>query len=99
MDGRGVQYDLKGKRVYVAGHRGMVGSALQRRLGSEDCEIITVPREKLDLRDRSETHRFLADTKPQAVFLAAGKVGGIHANNSFPVEFLQDNLLIAANVI
>ncbi len=93
------QYDLKGKRVYVAGHRGMVGSALRRRLPAEDCEIIIAPREMLDLRDRTQTHRFLADTKPHAVFLAAAKVGGIHANNSFPVEFLLDNLLIAANVI
>jgi GDP-L-fucose synthase len=92
-------YELKGKRVYVAGHRGMVGSALVRRLRSEDCEIITAPREKLDLCDQAATRRFLAEVKPHAVFLAAGKVGGIHANSSFPVEFLQDNLLIAANVI
>lgn len=99
MRGRGAQFDLKGKRVYIAGHRGMVGSAIQRRLQSEDCEIITAPRDKIDLRGQSEVHRFLIDRKPHAVFLAAGKVGGIHANNSFPVEFLQDNLLIAANVI
>jgi GDP-L-fucose synthase len=99
VNGRRARYNLKGKRVYVAGHRGMVGSALQRRLQLEDCEIIAVPRDKMDLRDRSKTHRFLADTKPQAVFLAAAKVGGIHANSSFPVEFLQDNLLIATNVI
>jgi GDP-L-fucose synthase len=99
MDERGAQYDLKGKRVYIAGHRGMVGSALQRRLGSEDCDIITAPREMLDLRHQSETHRFLADIKPHAVFVAAAKVGGIHANSNFPVEFLQDNLLITANVI
>jgi GDP-L-fucose synthase len=96
---RRVGYDFKGKRIYVAGHRGMVGAALVRRLEAEDCEIIVVPREKVDLRDQTKTHRFLADARPQGVFLAAGKVGGIHANASFPVEFLKDNLLIAANVI
>ena len=97
--GRHVRYDLKGKRIYVAGHRGMVGAAIARRLETEDCEIIVTPREKVDLRDQAATHRFIADAKPQAVFLAAGKVGGIHANASFPVEFLKDNLLIATNVI
>jgi GDP-L-fucose synthase len=96
---RPVRYDLKGKRIYVAGHRGMVGAAIARRLETEDCEIIVVPREKLDLRDQTATHRFLADAKPHVVFLAAAKVGGIHANDNFPVEFLKDNLLIAANVI
>jgi GDP-L-fucose synthase len=94
-----VRYDLKGKRIYVAGHRGMVGAAIMRRLETEDCEIIVSPREKVDLRDQTATHRFIADAKPQTVFLAAGKVGGIHANASFPVEFLKDNLLIATNVI
>jgi GDP-L-fucose synthase len=92
-------YDLKGKRVYVAGHRGMAGAAIVRRLQSEDCEIIAATSEELDLRDRVAAHRFLKEKKPQAVFLAAGKVGGIFANDTMPVEFLQDNLLIAANVI
>src|SRR6185312_5855739 len=95
--GRG--YDLKGKRVYVAGHRGMAGSAIARRLQSEDCEMIAATSEELDLRDQAATHRFLKDRKPQALFLAAAKVGGIFANDTMPVQFLQDNLLIAANVI
>lgn len=92
-------YDLKGKRVYVAGHRGMAGSAIVRRLQAEDCEVVTAPRSEVDLRDQAATRSFLKDTKPQAVFLAAAKVGGIFANDTMPVEFLQDNLLIAANVI
>jgi GDP-L-fucose synthase len=95
--GRG--YDLKGKRVYVAGHRGMAGSAIVRRLQSEDCELIAATSKELDLRDQAAAHRFLKDRKPQAVFLAAAKVGGIYANDTMPVEFLQDNLLIATNVI
>lgn len=95
----GREYNLKGKRVYVAGHRGMAGSAIVRRLQSEDCEIIAATSKELDLRDQAATHRFLKDKKPQAVFLAAAKVGGILANDTMPVEFLQDNLLIAANVI
>jgi GDP-L-fucose synthase len=95
----GREYDLKGKRVYVAGHRGMAGSAIVRRLQSEGCEMIAATSEELDLRDQAAAHRFLKDRKPQAVFLAAAKVGGILANDTMPVEFLQDNLLIAANVI
>lgn len=95
--GRG--YNLKGKRVYVAGHRGMAGSAILRRLQSEDCEIVAATSKELDLRDQAATHRFLKDEKPQAVFLAAAKVGGILANDTMPVEFLQDNLLIATNVV
>lgn len=92
-------YNLKGKRVYVAGHRGMAGSAITRRLQSEDCELIAATSKELDLRDQAATHRFLKEKKPQAVFLAAAKVGGILANDTMPVEFLQDNLLIATNVI
>lgn len=95
----GSGYNLKGKRVYVAGHRGMAGSAISRRLQTEDCEIVDATSKELDLRDQAATHRFLKDRKPQAVFLAAAKVGGILANDTMPVEFLQDNLLIAANVI
>lgn len=95
----GREYNLKGKRVYVAGHRGMAGSAIVRRLQSEDCEIVAATSKELDLRDQAAAHRFLKDKKPQAVFLAAAKVGGILANDTMPVEFLQDNLLIAANVI
>lgn len=92
-------YELKGKRVFVAGHRGMVGSALVRRLASEDCVVQTAGREEADLRRQSEVESFMAKARPQVVFLAAAKVGGIHANNSYPADFLYDNLMIEANVI
>lgn len=94
-----VRFDLKGKRVYVAGHRGMAGSALMRRLASEDCELITADRQTLDLTDQAATERFLAQTRPAVVFLAAARVGGIHANNTYPADFIADNLAIALNVI
>lgn len=94
-----VPYWLKGKRVYIAGHRGMVGSAILRRLESEDCEIVTASRDTVDLFNQNDTYRFLNDVKPHAVFLAAARVGGIYANERYPVEFLRDNLLIATNVI
>ena len=92
-------YALRGKRVWVAGHRGMVGGALLRRLAKEDCEVVTVQRDRLDLRDPAAVNQWFLQEKPQAVILAAAKVGGIHANNAYPVEFLYDNLMIEANVI
>src|SRR6516225_3634551 len=92
-------YSLKGKRVWVAGHRGMVGSALLRRLAQVDCTVLTVAREDLDLTRQSEVEEWIKRTKPQAVFLAAAKVGGIAANDRWPAQFLYDNLAIAANVI
>ncbi len=92
-------YDLKGKRVWVAGHRGMVGSAIVRRLRQEDCEILTVGRNEVDLKDQAATSAWIAREKPQAVFLAAAKVGGILANDTRPAEFLYDNLMIEANII
>jgi GDP-L-fucose synthase len=92
-------FDLKGKRVFVAGHRGMVGSALVRRLAGEDCDIVTADREAVDLTRADETERFFAYSRPDAVVVAAAKVGGIVANSSFPVDFLADNLAIALNVI
>jgi GDP-L-fucose synthase len=98
MDAR-IRFDLKGKRVYVAGHRGMAGSAILRRLASEDCEVITADRQNLDLTDQSATEHFLAQTKPDAVFLAAALVGGIHANQSYPADFIADNLAIGLNII
>jgi GDP-L-fucose synthase len=91
-------YDLKGKRVYVAGHRGMVGSALVRRLERESCTIITASRSDVDLIRQDQVDRFFEETRPQAVFMAAAKVGGIHANSTYPADFLYDNLMIAANV-
>ena len=92
-------YELKGKRVFVAGHRGMVGSAIARRLGSEDCEILTVGHDEVDLRDQAAVRAWVARTKPDAVFAAAAKVGGILANATSPADFLYDNLMIEANVI
>lgn len=93
------RYSLKGKRVFVAGHRGMVGSAVCRRLQAEDCEIVTAGREQVDLRDQVGVRAFLADVRPQAIVLAAAKVGGIVANDSYPADFLYDNLVIETNVI
>lgn len=92
-------YELAGKRVWVAGHRGMAGSAITRRLASEDCEIVTADRATLDLTRQAAVEDWLAETKPQAVFLAAAKVGGIAANAARPAEFLYENLAIATNVI
>ncbi|MCL5778826.1 GDP-L-fucose synthase [Limibaculum sp. FT325] len=95
----GAPYSLAGKRVWVAGHRGMVGSALCRRLAGEGCEILIVGRERLDLRRQAEVEAWLAANRPQAVFLPAARVGGILANDTWPADFLYDNLMIAANVI
>jgi GDP-L-fucose synthase len=91
--------ELSGKRVFVAGHRGMVGSAIVRRLAGEGCNILTAGRDALDLRDPAATSAWMAREKPDLVFLAAAKVGGILANDSYPAEFLYDNLMIAANLI
>jgi GDP-L-fucose synthase len=92
-------FALTGKRVFVAGHRGMVGSAIVRRLGREDCTILTAGRDELDLMDQAAVRDWFARERPDAVFLAAAKVGGILANDSFPADFLYDNLMIEANVI
>jgi GDP-L-fucose synthase len=92
-------YELKAKKVWVAGHRGMVGSAITRRLASEGCEILTVERARADLRRQAEVEQWLDDARPHAIFLAAAKVGGILANATYPADFLYDNLMIEANVI
>lgn len=92
-------FELKGKRVFVAGHRGMVGSAIVRRLGREDVEVLTAPRSELDLLDQGAVNKWFAAHRPQAVFHAGAKVGGIVANNTLRAEFIYENLLIAANVI
>lgn len=94
-----MSFPLQGKRIFVAGHRGMVGAAVVRRLSTEDCEIVTAGRTELDLRDQSLVRRFLIDRRPDAVVLAAAKVGGILANDSYPADFLYDNLAIETNVI
>ncbi len=94
-----LQYSLKGKRVWVAGHRGMVGSALTRRLVQEDCEIVTAARDSVDLRNAEAVETWFSGARPEAVFLAAARVGGIHANDTRPAEFIHDNLMIEANII
>jgi GDP-L-fucose synthase len=94
-----VVYPLKGRRIWIAGHRGMVGSALKRRLAREDCEVATVDRATLDLTRQREVEAWLASVRPDAIVLAAAKVGGILANDMHPAEFLYDNVTIAANVI
>jgi GDP-L-fucose synthase len=94
-----VVYPLKGKRIWIAGHRGMVGAAVARRLKREDCEILTVARADLDLTRQREVESWIASVRPDAIVLAAAKVGGILANASEPADFLLDNLMIEANVI
>jgi len=93
-----VIFPLTGKRVWVAGHRGMVGSAIVRRLASEGCEVVTATRAEIDLKSPDQVRAFVADRKPAAIFMAAAKVGGIMANDTYPADFLYDNLMIAANV-
>jgi GDP-L-fucose synthase len=90
---------LQGKKVWVSGHRGMVGSALVRRLGSEDCEVLTTTRGELDLRDSVAVKDWMAANKPEVVLIASAKVGGILANDSLPADFIYDNIMIAANII
>lgn len=92
-------FDLNGKRVWVAGHRGMVGGATVRRLASEGCEVITAGRETVDLKRQAEVEAFLKDARPDAIVMAAAKVGGILANDTRPAEFLYDNIMIEANII
>ena len=92
-------FELRGKRVFVAGHRGMVGSALVRRLARENVELLTAGRGEVDLRDQAAVSNWFASKRPQVVFLAAAKVGGIVANNTLRAEFIYDNLIIATNVI
>jgi GDP-L-fucose synthase len=95
----GELFSLAGKRVWVAGHRGMVGRAVVRRLAREGCEILTIERSELDLRRQEPIERWLETHRPNAVFVAAATVGGIFANDSRPAEFIYDNLAIETNVI
>ena len=92
-------FDISGKRVFVAGHRGLVGSAIVRRLAHENCEVLTADRTVVDLTDQRATENWLERARPDAIFLAAGLVGGIHANNTYPADFIANNLAIALNVI
>ena len=93
-----ILFPLAGKRMWVAGHRGMVGSAIVRRLASEDCEVITATRAEVDLKNPAAVLAFVEEKKPDAIFMAAAKVGGILANDTYPADFLYDNLMIAANI-
>lgn len=92
-------FDLRGKRVYVAGHAGMAGAAIARRLASEGCEVLTADRKAVDLANQAQTEEWILRQRPDAIFLAAGRVGGIYANNTFPADFLADNIAIALNVM
>lgn len=92
-------FSIEGKRIWVAGHRGMVGGAVCKRLEQEGCEIITVSRDVVELTNQQAVHDRMLQVKPDAIILAAAKVGGIHANNTCPVDFLYENLMIEANVI
>jgi GDP-L-fucose synthase len=94
-----VPFALAGRRVFVAGHGGMVGQAICRRLAAEKCEILTVARSQVDLRRQQETEDWMMQAKPDAVFVAAATVGGILANATRPAEFLYDNLAIETNLI
>lgn len=94
-----MSYDLDGKRIWVAGHRGMVGSALIRGLETEACELLTVEREKLDLLDQGAVLTWMNTNRPDAILIAAAKVGGIKANTDAPADFLYQNLMITANIL
>lgn len=91
--------DLAGKRVWVAGHRGLVGSALCRRLAHESCELVIADHAALDLTNQAATTAWMQRMRPEIIFIAAARVGGIAANSSRPADFLYDNLMIAANII
>jgi len=92
-------FELAGRRVFVAGHRGMVGSAIVRRLAGENCEVLTAPHSELDLIDQGAVREWMGRMRPDVVVVAAAKVGGILANDSLPADFLYDNLMIEANLI
>ncbi len=94
-----VPFDLAGKRVWVAGHRGLVGSALVRRLSREKCRVVSAPRAEVDLRSAEQLERWMRHARPQVVLMAAARVGGIYANDSRPADFIYDNLMIEANVV
>ncbi|MCW8914458.1 MAG: GDP-L-fucose synthase [Magnetovibrio sp.] len=92
-------YSLSGKRIWVAGHRGMVGSALMRRLEKVDCDVITATRDDVDLLRQDAVETWMDTNRPDAIFLAAAKVGGIYANDTWPADFLYNNLMIETNII
>jgi GDP-L-fucose synthase len=93
------ELSLAGRRVWVAGHRGMVGAALVRRMEGEGAVLLTVPHAQLDLRRQRETEDWIAENRPEFILIAAAKVGGILANDTYPGQFLYDNLMIQSNVV
>lgn len=101
MDDRAdtMQYSLTNKKIWVAGHNGMVGSAIVRRLETEDCEVLTTKRSEVDLMRQKDVEDWMQSKKPDAIFLAAAKVGGIHANSTYPADFIYNNLMIQNNII
>jgi GDP-L-fucose synthase len=100
IDARGAgAFDLTGKRVFVAGHTGMAGSAIVRRLRQEACDLLVIEHRALDLTRQDQTENYLLATRPEVVIMAAGRVGGILANDTYPVDFLADNLAMALNCI
>ncbi len=99
METFNLPHPLTYNRIFVAGHRGMVGAAVVRRLVAESCEVLTAPRRELDLTNQQAVQDWMLKNRPDVVVLAAAKVGGIHANNTYPVDFLYQNLMIEANVI
>jgi GDP-L-fucose synthase len=94
-----MSFSLSGKRVFVAGHRGMVGGAVVRRLGAEGCEVLTAGRDQMDLIEQAQVRDWVGREKPDVMVVAAAKVGGILANSTMPAEFLYNNLMIEANLI
>ena len=86
-------------KIFVAGHNGMVGSAICRQLKDQDVELITASRQELDLTNQAQVKKFFSAHKFDQVYLAAAKVGGIYANNEFPADFIYENLMIEANII
>ncbi|CAO3441230.1 GDP-L-fucose synthase [Azospirillum endophyticum] len=96
---KAAEFSLDGKRVWVAGHRGMAGSAIVRRLAHEGCTVLTADRATLDLRRQDAVERWVAEQRPDLVFVAAATVGGILANATRPADFLYDNLVIETNII
>ncbi|WP_328730119.1 GDP-L-fucose synthase [Falsiroseomonas algicola] len=92
-------FALAGRRIWVAGHRGMVGSGIARNLVAQGATVLTLGREELDLRRQAAVEAAMQDLRPDAVVIAAAKVGGIHANDTYPADFIYDNLMIEANLI
>ena len=92
-------FDIDGKKIFIAGHNGMVGSAVHRKLINEKCEILTTDRSEVDLINQYEVIKWFDSNKPDVVILCAAKVGGIQANDKYPVDFLYNNLMIQNNII